>query len=158
VQNWLKSIGQGLGGIGLLVVAISYRAEVRAAGRERTGELMGLLTFVAAEISINEGTLDQMIQEPHRLVASKNLLETSFWDRDGLRIARLLGDYGVFSPIAQYYEAAQRLEEDAKQGARTREDVEGLRGYAVLCRQQGAFVRRRIYGYLTAMFPNEYGK
>ncbi len=61
VRDWLKSVGQGLGGIGLLVAAIAYRAEVQAAGRERTGELMGLLTSVIAEISANERTLDLLI-------------------------------------------------------------------------------------------------
>lgn len=159
MRDWLKSVGQGLGGIGLLVAAVTYRAEVQAANRERTGELMGLLTSFAAEVSVNERTLDRLIQEPHRLVASTDpLLETDSWNRDGLRLARLLGDYGMFSPIAQYYEDTRRLEEGARQGASTREDVEGLRGYAVSCRQQGDYVRRRIYGYLTAMFPSGYGK
>lgn len=159
MRDWLKSVGQGLGGIGLLVAAVAYRAEVQAASRERMGELMGLLMSFAAEVSINERTLDRLVQEPHRLVASTEpLLETDSWNRDGLRLARLLGDYGMFSPIAEYYEDARRLEEGARKGAATREDVEELRRYAVLCRQQGDFVRRNIYGYLTAMFPSEYGK
>lgn len=120
---------------------------------------MGLLTLILAEISLNERVLDRLIQEPHRLVDPENsLLDTSSWDRNGLRIAQLLGDYGVFSPIASYYEDARRLEQSTRQGAVTREDVEELRGYAILCQQRAHFVRSRTYQYLTTMFPSEYGK
>lgn len=146
-----------------MVAAIVYWAriqtEMRAAARERTGELTGLLTFVATEISVNERTLDRLIEEPHRLVSTaERVLETGYWDRNALRIARSLGDYGMFSPIAQYYEYAQRLQEGIRHGAATREDVEELRGNAQTCRHQGAFVTGQIFRYLSSILATEFAK
>lgn len=163
MSDWLKSIGQGLGGLGVLVAALAYwvrvQAEMQAVSRERTGELIGLLTAVAAEISVNQRTLDRLVGEPHRLVTpGDRVLETDFWDRNGLRVARALDDYGVFSPIVQYYEYAQRLQEGVRHGAATREGVEELRASAEACRQQGAFVTSRIFNYLSSMLATEPGK
>lgn len=163
MSDWLKSFGQGLGGLGLLIVSLAYWArvqeEMRANTRDRTGELVGLLTSVAAEISVNERTLDRLVEEPHRLVApAERVIETGYWDRNGLRVARAIGNYGAFSPIAQYYEYAQRLRESVGQGATTRKGVEELTWNAQACRQQGAFVQGHIFRYLSSMMSTELAK
>lgn len=163
MRDWLKSIGQGLGGLGILVAALVYwvraQTEMQAAAQERTGELVGLLSSVASEISINERTLDRLIGEPHRLVTpTEQVLVTRHWDQNALRIAQLLSDYGMFSPIAQYYECAQRLRESVRHGAATREDVDDFRENAEVCRQQGAVVRNRIFRYLAEVLAVEFAK
>ena len=163
MHDWLKGIGQGLGGLGLLIASFVYwakvRTEIQARGRERTGELIGLLTSVAAEISVNEHTLDRLVEEPHRLVAPVGqVIETGYWDRNGLRVAQAIGDYGVFSPIAQYYECAQRLRESVGHGATTRKSVEELSWNAQACRQQGTFVQGHVSRYLSSMLSTEPAK
>lgn len=163
MRDWLKSIGHGLGGLGLLVAALTYwakvQAEMQTANRKQAGNLIAMLTAVAVEISVNERTLDRLISEPHRLVGpADQTLETGFWDRNRLRIARTLGDYGVFSPIVQYYEYVQRLQEGVRHGATTSKDVEQLRSNAKACRQQGSFVKSRIFRYLSNMLGTKFGK
>lgn len=146
-----------------MVASLAYWArtqtEMQANARERTGELIGLLTSVAAEIAVNERTLDRLVEEPHRLVApAERVIETGYWDRNGLRVARAIGNYGAFSPIAQYYEYAQRLRESVGQGATTKEGVEELTWNAQACRQQGAFVQGHIFRYLSSMINTELAK
>lgn len=132
---------------------------MEAARRERTGEVTGLLMSVAAEIAVNQRTLERLIEEPNRLVVpTARILETEFWDRNGLRTARALGDYGILSPIAQYYENAQRLKEGVEHGASTKEGVEELRAYAQACHFQGDFVTGQIFRYLSSMLSTEFAK
>ena len=146
-----------------MIASLAYWArvqtEMQADTRERTGELIGLLTSVAAEISVNERTLDRLIEEPHRLVApAERVLETEYWDRNGLGVARAIGNYGTFSPIAQYYEYVQRLREGVEQGATTRDSVEELIWNAQACRQQGSFVQGHIFRYLSSIMNTELAK
>lgn len=120
---------------------------------------MGLLTSVVTEISVNEDILDRLVKEPHNLITpAEGVLETGSWDRHGVRTARLLGDYGVFSPIALYYEYILRFQEGARHGAATSEDIERLRGKAETCMQQGVLVRGQILRYLSSIVEIAVGK
>lgn len=143
--NWLRGIEQTLKGLGLLIVALTYwtrsQTELETVTREKAGETIGLLTSCRAEISINDRTLQRILDDPRRFTAVKDrLLETDYWDRNSLKLARALGAYEAYSPIALYYEYALHLQEELENGAESSEAMEQVHVAALVCRNQGIFV------------------
>ncbi len=159
MREWLKSVGQVLTGLGLLVAAFIYLLEVWRGYQERVLELVGLLELVAIETSRNNQALSRLIREPQRLISPFGApFQTEAWDQNSVRISQLLEDYTLFSLMARYYQSLQLAREALEHGAPETEGIEELRKRVEAARQYGGVLEYRAHRYIASMLANKSAK
>lgn len=149
----LKSFGRFLEGLALLSVAVTYWLEARRAASERTGEQIGLLKMILAEMNINEQILDRLIEEPQRLAdeTTQPVPRTVAWDRYQSRISQLLVAVPFFSSLEFYYRELRQIEVSMQLGIAGGDDAEKLRQQAQRCIELSRIVNGDIYSYVLRL-------
>lgn len=142
----------------LVAAAWLYLNEVSQAEGARGRELRGLLTLIETEVRSNERILDRIGQDADNiseLLLGSSVLSESLWIRHSARLAKLLGDYGLFSAISVYYEQLRFL--TALGQIATNKEVESAGQMVEGIKQQGLYVRRGLYKQISTL-TNHMGK
>ncbi len=157
-MHGLRNFGRFLEGVALLGAAVTYWLEVRRAASERTGEQIGLLKMILAEMDVNEQGLGRLVEEPQRLVnETQSVPRTTAWDRYQSRIAQLLVAMPFFSSLEFYYRELQQLEVSMRLGVAGGDEAERLRQQAQRSIDLGRIVKGDIYGFVMRLLERYEG-
>ena len=156
VREWTKSIGQASAGAGIMLASIIYWWTAYNRARERIGELVGLLTGVATEISSNNRSVIRLLAEPSRLIdLRQDALQSTVWDKSLARISQLLVSFDLLQVVTWYYENIRSLNEAMQTSAHDPRQLEELQWLADECRRTGTDTEIQLRRYIASITGTE---